>query len=68
MSAAVASVGFSQADQRDGRVRRVRSVTVIRTRTTLTPTMIQPMRCTPWSETLVWKTMPVMADAAIEPM
>jgi hypothetical protein len=54
-------------DQWEGRARRVRSVTVIRTRTTLTPTMTPAMRCTPWSETRVWKTMPVMAEAAIEP-
>ena len=29
--------------------------------------MIQAMRWTPLSLTLVWKTIPVMADAAIEP-
>jgi hypothetical protein len=29
--------------------------------------MIQAMVCTPWSVTVVWKTMPVTADAAIEP-
>ena len=48
-------------------VRRVRSATEIRTRATLTPTMIQAMRWTPWSVTLVWKTTPVMADEAMEP-
>jgi hypothetical protein len=45
----------------------VRSATVISTTTTLTPTMIQAMWCRPSSVTLVWKTMPVMAEAAIEP-
>jgi hypothetical protein len=29
--------------------------------------MIQAMRWTPLSVTLAWKTMPVMADEAIEP-
>jgi hypothetical protein len=50
-----------------GLVRRVRSATEIRTRTTLTPTMIQPMRWTPLSVTLAWKTTPVIADEAMEP-
>jgi hypothetical protein len=60
-------MGFLPVDQWEGRVRSVRSVTVITTRTTLKSTMIQAMRCTPWSETRVWKTMPVIAEAAIEP-
>jgi|GEM_PF-4807458 hypothetical protein len=50
-----------------GSVRRVRSATENRTKTTLTPTMIQAMRWTPLSVTLVWKTTPVMADEAMEP-
>ena len=29
--------------------------------------MIQAIWCTPWSLTLVWKTIPVMAEEAIEP-
>ena len=33
----------------------------------LTPIMIRPMRWTPLSLTLLWKTMPVMAEEAIEP-
>ena len=31
----------------------------------LTPIMIRPMRWTPLSLTLLWKTMPVMAEEAI---
>jgi hypothetical protein len=30
--------------------------------------MIQAMRWTPLSVTLVWKTMPVIAEAAMDPM
>jgi MarR family len=37
------------------------------TRARLTPIMIQAMRWTPLSLTLAWKTIPVMADDAIEP-
>jgi hypothetical protein len=59
-----ASVGYALALVRAGRVRSLR---VIATRTTLTPIMIQAMRWTPWSVTRVWKTMPVMAEAAMEP-
>jgi hypothetical protein len=50
-----------------GLARRVRSATEIRTRTALTPIMIQAMRWTPLSVTLVWKTTPVMAEEAMEP-
>jgi hypothetical protein len=45
----------------------VRSATESATSTTLTPIMIQAMRWTPSSVTLVWKTTPVMAEAAMEP-
>ena len=33
----------------------------------LTPTMIHPMMCSPWSETPAWNTIPVIADEAMDP-
>ena len=46
---------------------RARSATEIRRRARLTPIMIQAMTWTPLSLTRVWKTIPVMADEAMEP-
>jgi hypothetical protein len=46
----------------------VRSKNVIARSTTLAPSMIQPMVPTPASVTCWWKTMPMMADEAIEPI
>jgi len=32
------------------------------------PTMIHPMKYSPWPETPLWKTIRVIADAAMDPM
>lgn len=46
----------------------VRSASTMTSPRALTTTMIKAITCRPWSLTLVWKTMEISAEEAIEPM
>lgn len=67
LSGTVAGPGTARQGAGAVRLGRVRSRTEISSRTMLMPIMIQAMRWTPLSVTLARKTMPVMAEEAIEP-